>query len=64
MDQADYVLTVQRGTDEIANVWAVSQGQALPTIPVPLRAPDEDLPLPMEHLLREYLTKSGLAQRV
>jgi len=64
VDAADYVLTLQRGTDEIASVWAVPLGQALPTIPVPLRVPDADVPLPVETVLREYLTKSGLARRL
>jgi len=64
VDAADYVLTLQRGTDEIASVWAVSQGEALPTIPVPLRAPDTDVPLPVERVLQEYLSKSGVGRQV
>ena len=64
VDAADYVLTLQRGTDEIASVWAVSKGEALPTIPVPLRAPDADVPLPVERVLQEYLSKSGVGRRL
>ena len=64
VDAADYVVTLQRGTDEIASVWAVSKGQALPTIPVPLQAPDADVPLPIEKVLQEYLSKSGVMRRL
>ena len=64
VDQADYVITVQRATSEIANVWATALGEALPTIPIPLRHPDADVPLPLERILQEYLTKSGLARRL
>ena len=64
VDAADYVLTLQRGTDEIASVWAVPLGNPLPTIPVPLRAPDADVPLPVETVLRAYLSKSGVGRRL
>ena len=64
VDQADYVITVQRATSEIANVWATALGEALPTIPIPLRHPDADVPLPLERILQEYLTKSRLGRRL
>lgn len=64
VDQAQYVTTVLRATSEIANVWAAQLGEALPTIPVPLRQPDADVPLPLEHILQEYLMKSGLARQL
>ena len=64
VDAADYILSLQRGTDEIASIWAVSQGQALPTIPVPLQEPDADMPLPVETVLQEYLNKSGVGRRL
>ena len=64
VDQADYVITVQRAGSSLANVWAAAPGKALPAIPVPLRAPDADVPLPLELIMQEYLTKSGLGVRV
>ncbi|MEN0003113.1 MAG: DUF4058 family protein [Bacteroidota bacterium] len=64
VDQADYVMTVQRATSAIANVWATALGEALPIIPIPLCDPDADVPLPMERIFREYLTKSGLHRRL
>ena len=62
--RADYVVTVQRGGERYAQVWATPEGKALPTFPVPLRYPDADLPLPLEGILREFLTKSGLGRRL
>lgn len=64
VDQADYVMTVQRSGSRHANVWIVALGEALPAIPVPLLAPDADVPLPLEHILQEYLEKSGLGKRL
>ncbi|MEM6398242.1 MAG: DUF4058 family protein [Bacteroidota bacterium] len=62
VDERDYIMTVQRGTSEIANVWATSLGQALPTIPIPLRSPDADVALPLEQIVKEYLIKSGIGR--
>lgn len=64
VDQADYVMTVQRSGSRHANVWAAALGKALPAIPVPLLAPDADVPLPLEYILQEYLEKSGLGRRL
>lgn len=64
VDQADYVMTLQRAGDSLVNVWAVALGAALPAIPVPLLAPDADVPLPLEFILQEYLAKSGLGERL
>ncbi|MEO0339171.1 MAG: DUF4058 family protein [Bacteroidota bacterium] len=64
VDQAQYVSTVLRANHEIANVWATALGEALPTIPVPLREPDADVPLPIEYILQEYLHKSGLMRHL
>ena len=62
--RADYVVTVQRGGERYAQVWATPESKALPTFPVPLRYPDADLPLPLESILREFLVKSGLGRRL
>ena len=64
VDQADYVMIVQRARSSLANVWAAALGEALPVIPVPLLAPDADVPLPLEYILQEYLEKSGLGERL
>jgi hypothetical protein len=64
VDQADYVMTVQRAGSRLANVWAATLGEPLPAIPVPLLEPDADVPLPLEYILQEYLEKSGLGKRL
>jgi len=64
VDQADYVMTLQRAGDSLANVWAVALEETLPSIPIPLLAPDADVPLPLELILQEYLRKSGLGKRL
>jgi len=64
VDQADYVMCVQRAGSSLANVWAAALGEALPVIPVPLLAPDAEVPLPLEYILQEYLEKSGLENRL
>lgn len=64
VDQADYVMAVQRVGSSLANVWAAALGEALPAIPVPLLEPDADVPLPLEYILQEYLEKSGLGKRL
>ncbi len=64
VDKSDYVMTVQRAGNSIANVWATALGETLPAIPIPLLAPDADVPLPLEYILQEYLEKSGLGKRL
>jgi hypothetical protein len=64
VDQADYVMAVQRAGSSLANIWAVALEEALPVIPVPLLDPDTDVPLPLEYILQEYLKKSGLGKRL
>ncbi len=63
VDAADYIVSVQRVTSTVASIWATARGEALPTIPIPLRKPDADIPLPLEQILQEYLSKSGIGRR-
>ena len=64
VDEADYVCTLRRAGAERVKVWCAEGGRALPTIPVPLRAPDADVALALEPVMQEYLTKSGLGTRL
>ena len=64
VDQADYVMAIQRAGSSLANIWAVALEEALPVIPIPLLAPDADVPLPLEYILQEYMEKSGLGKRL
>ena len=61
---ADYTVSVIRGGANLAEIWATSVGRPLPTVPVPLRSPDPALALPLEQIMREFLTKSGLGRRL
>ena len=61
---ADYLFTVQRAEGGVASCWRARLGETLPAIPIPLRYPDADVPLPLETILREFMTKSGLARRL
>ena len=62
--RADYVMSVLRSGSETAEVWTTSPGQPLPTIPIPLREPDQPVALPLEQIMQEFLTKSGLGRRL
>ena len=62
--RADYVVSVLRGGSHTAEVWTTSPGRPLPTIPVPLREPDQPVALPLEQIMQEFLTKSGLGRRL
>lgn len=63
-DAADYIVSLQRAASTVASIWATARGEALPTIPIPLRTPDADIPLPLEQILQEYLSKSGIGRRL
>lgn len=63
--EADYLFTVQRGEGATqVEAWARSLGEALPTIPVPLRYADGQVPLNLEEVVAAYLEKSGLGRRL
>ena len=62
--EADYVATVLRAGEDAATVWPIRLGQALPTIPIPLRAPDADVPLALEAVMQEYLEKTGIGAQL
>ena len=62
--ETDYVATVLRAGEAAATVWPVRLGQALPTIPIPLRAPDADVPLALEAVMQEYLEKTGIGAQL
>ena len=63
IEAADYVLTVLRRDATVAEAWTPNLGDPLPVLPIPLRQPDADVPLPLEHLIQQYLEKSGLGRR-
>jgi hypothetical protein len=46
-----YLITLTRAGEGFAEVWPVQLQRSLPTIPVPLRAPDPDAPLELSAAL-------------
>ena len=60
----DYLFTVQRAGSTSVEAWSASVGQALPTLPVPLRYGDGNVPLALEEIVAAYLRKSGLGRRL
>ncbi len=62
---ADYVLLVNRARYERASeIWPVSLDKPLPLIPVPLLAPDPDVPLDLNEAIREVYAGSGYDWRI
>lgn len=55
-----YLFTTFRAEAESVEVWTARPDSKLPKIAVPLRAPDGDLSLDIQYLVREYLLKTGL----
>jgi hypothetical protein len=55
----DYVLLVNRfRLDRVSEIWPVALNEPLPLIPVPLLAPDPDIPLDLNEVIREVYTSS------
>jgi Protein of unknown function (DUF4058) len=48
-----YLVTLTRAQAQAVEVWPIALQDALPIIPVPLRLPDEDVPLDLGTALRE-----------
>lgn len=64
MLSAPYLFTVQRGINHRVAVWSAAPAGPLPTLPIPLRYPDADVPLGLEELVVGYLVKSGVGKRL
>lgn len=47
-----YLVTLTRAHSGVVEVWAIALGDELPTLPVPLQAPDEAVPLDLGAALR------------
>jgi hypothetical protein len=48
--ESHYRITVTRANDRV-DVWAIQMQDRLPTIPIPLLAPDPDVPLDLSHAI-------------
>lgn len=64
---ADYVLLVNRansGAERISDIWPVALSAALPTLPIPLAAPDADATLDLTAVLQSVYQRGGYAWRL
>ena len=46
-----YLITLTRAQSGVVNVWTIGLQDKLPTIPLPLRAPDSDIPLELGNVV-------------
>ncbi len=46
-----YLITLTRAQSGVVNVWTIGLQDKLPIIPVPLRAPDPDIPLELDNIV-------------
>ena len=61
----DYYVLVSRATDRPrAGMWPIGLRDRLPTIPIPLAAPDADVPLDLQSLLNEVYDEAGFAKYI
>jgi Protein of unknown function (DUF4058) len=54
-----YVVTLTRAQSGIVEVWPIELQDRLPTIPVPLRTPDADIPLELSSALEEIYDEAA-----
>lgn len=68
LDEAGYVLLVNRHRTEaprrISDIWPVTLDNALPLLPVPLIAPDPDVPLDLNAAIEAIYQRAGYAWRL
>jgi len=65
---ADYVLLVNRRRSEgevrISEIWPVTLGEPLPLLPIPLLAPDPDVPLDLNAAIQAVYARAGYDWRI
>lgn len=65
LGKCDYYILVKRATERTrAGVWPIRMRDVLPTIPVPLRAPDPDVRLDLQTLLHDVHDRAGYRHRI
>jgi hypothetical protein len=61
----DYILLVNRaGFGRVSGIWPIMLNQALPVIPIPLLAPDPDIPLDLGAAIQAVYKLSGYDWRI
>lgn len=67
-DDTDYILLVNRGMDvnpdAYSDIWPVSLNEPLPLLPIPLDAPDPDVILDMNAVVRSIYERGRYALRI
>lgn len=68
LDDADYILLVNRGTEinpgVWSDIWPVTLDKPLPFLPIPLDPPDADVLLDMNAALRTVYERAAYARRI
>ncbi|MCW5923944.1 MAG: DUF4058 family protein [Saprospiraceae bacterium] len=53
LEKTPYLIALTRAHQAQTDIWPVGLRSPLPVVPVPLAAPDQDVPLDLQHALRE-----------
>lgn len=64
---ADYVLLVNRanpGAERVSDIWPVALPETMPTLPIPLAAPDADATLELTAVLQSVYRRGGYGWRL
>lgn len=68
LDEADYILLVNRGYEinpgVWSDIWPVTLDQPLPLLPIPLEPPDPDVLLDMNAVVRTVYERAAYARRI
>ncbi|MEM7134412.1 MAG: DUF4058 family protein [Chloroflexota bacterium] len=68
LDDVDYILLVNRGNDVnpgvFSDIWPGVINKPLPILPIPLEAPDPDVPLDLNMILRAVYTRAAYSRRI
>ena len=65
LSPCDYYVLVKRASDRTrAGVWPIRLRDGLPSIPIPLRAPDPDARLDLQALLHSVYDRAGYRHRI
>lgn len=68
LDEADYILLVNRGYEinpgVWSDIWPVTLDQTLPLLPIPLDPPDPDVLLDMNAVVRTVYERAAYARRI
>jgi len=63
--ECDYCVILSRAeTRPTAELWPLRLADPLPTVPIPLRAPDADVPIDLQAILQRVYDSSGYAHSI